>query len=85
MDKETIIIRRPTTDEEKSIGMRLDTITALMTQLLLDLAKEYAGKDPRRYDALVNVYKTLLDAEADFFGFDSWDDVMKMGKAITES
>ena len=80
MDKETIIVRRPTTDEETFIGMRLNTIASMMNQLLLNLGKEYFVKDPVRYDALFNLFNTLLNAEADFFGFNSLDDLMKWQK-----
>lgn len=80
MDKETIIVRRPTTDEETSIGIRLSTITEMMTQLLSNLGKEYFVKDPVRYEALFNLCNTLLNAEADFFGFNSWDDLTKWQK-----
>ena len=80
MDKETIIVRRPTTDEETSIGIRLSTITEMMTQLLSNLGKEYCVKDPVRYGALFNLCKMLLNAEADFYGFNSWDDLTKWQK-----
>ena len=74
----TIIVRRPTTDEENAIGMELNRITNKTNQLLMDLLKtEYLKRDPKRFGALFQLYKTMLDAEADFFGFMSWDDLTK--------
>lgn len=75
---DTIIIRRPTTPEEISIGMELNAVTNKINQLLMALfATEYAKKDPKRIDALFQLLKMMLDAEADFFGFMSWDDLAK--------
>ena len=80
MNEQIIIVRRPTTELETSIGIRLNVITSMMTQLLSDLGKDYCIKDPVRYDALFRFDKTLLDAEADFFGFNSWEDLRKWQK-----
>lgn len=77
MNNETIIIRRPTTDEENEIGIRLSKISLEMIRLLRDLSREYAGKDPTRFMALYTLNQTFLDAEADFFGFNSWGDLQK--------
>lgn len=74
----TIIVRRPTTDEEDAIGFRLNSVTRIMTDLLLELSKsDYSKRDPTRFMALFALHKTILDAEADFFGFMSWEDLMK--------
>lgn len=75
---DTIIIRRPTTPEETSIGIELNAITNKTNQLLMALMESrYATKDPKRVGALFQLHKMMLDAEADFFGFMSWDDLMK--------
>lgn len=77
----TIIVRRPATDEENAIGMELNCVTDKTNQLLMALLKtEYAKKDPARYGALLQLYRAMLDAEADFFGFMSWGDLMKWQK-----
>lgn len=74
----TIIIRRPTTDEENAIGLELNSVTKMMNDLLLRLSEsDYLEKDPKRFMALFALHKTILDAEADFFGFMSWGDLMK--------
>lgn len=74
----TIIVRRPTTDEENAIGVSLNRVSAIMNELLLELSKsDYLKKDPKRFMALYALHKTILDAEADFFGFMSWEDLMK--------
>lgn len=74
----TIIVRRPTTDEENAIGASLNRVSTIMNELLLELFKsDYAKKDPKRVIALFDLHKTILDAEADFFGFMSWGDLMK--------
>ena len=76
-----IIIRRPTTDEETVIGMELNQLTNRMTNLLAALAtNEYLKRDPVRFGALYTLNRALLDAEADFFGFGSWDDLTKWQK-----
>ena len=80
MDEQIIIVRRPTTELETDIGVRLNKITEMMSQLLLDLGKNYYEKDPVRYAGLFNLSRMLLDAEADFFGFGSFDDLMKWQK-----
>ena len=80
MDKETIIVRRPTTELETEIGMCLNRITGIMSQLLLDLGKDYYEKDPVRYEALLKLDGKLLNAEADFFGFNSYSDLRKWKK-----
>lgn len=78
---DTIIIRRPTTPEEISIGMELNAITNKTIQLLMALFEtEYAKKDPKRIGALFQLHKMMLDAEADFFGFMSWEDLTKWQK-----
>lgn len=78
---DTIIIRRPTTPEEISIGMELNAVTNKINQLLMDLFEtEYAKKDPKRVGALFQLLKVMLDAEADFFGFMSWEDLTKWQK-----
>ena len=78
---DTIIVRRPTTPEEISIGMELNAITNKTNQLLMDLFEtEYAKKDPKRVGALFQLLKIMLDAEADFFGFMSWEDITKWQK-----
>ena len=78
---DTIIVRRPTTPEEISIGMELNAITNKTNQLLMDLFEtEYAKKDPKRVGALFQLLKIMLDAEADFFGFMSWEDLTKWQK-----
>ena len=75
---DTIIIRRPTTDEENAIGASLNGILMAMNVLLANLSKSgYLKKDPTRFMALFGLHKTILDAEADFFGFMSWDDLVK--------
>ena len=75
---DTIIIRRPTTDEENAIGASLNGILLAMNVLLANLSKsDYLKKDPTRFMALFCLHKTILDAEADFFGFMSWDDLVK--------
>ena len=75
---DTIIIRRPTTDEENAIGASLNGILLAMNVLLANLSKSgYLKKDPTRFMALFGLHKTILDAEADFFGFMSWDDLVK--------
>lgn len=75
---DTIIARRPTTDEENAIGALLNGITMAMNVLLENLSKsDYLKKDPTRFMALFCLHKTILDAEADFFGFMSWDDLVK--------
>ena len=71
----TIIARRPTTDEENAIGASLNGISMAMNVLLANLS--YVKKDPKRFMALFGLHKTILDAEADFFGFMSWDDLAK--------
>lgn len=77
----TIIVRRPTTDEEDAIGMELNRITDITNRLLMALLEtEYPKRDPKRFGALSQLYKTMLDAEADFFGFLSWDDLVKWQK-----
>lgn len=74
----TIIARRPTTDEENAIGVSLNRVSAIMNELLLELATSgYLKKDPTRFMALYTLHKMILDAEADFFGFMSWEDLMK--------
>lgn len=74
----TIIVRRPTTDEENAIGASLNGISMAMNVLLESLSKsDYLKKDPTRFMALFGLHKTILDAEADFFGFMSWDDLVK--------
>lgn len=74
----TIIARRPTTDEENAIGASLNRISMAMDVLLANLYKsDYSKKDPTRFMALFGLHKTILDAEADFFGFMSWDDLVK--------
>lgn len=74
----TIIARRPTTDEENAIGASLNRISMAMDVLLANLSKsDYVKKDPTRFMALFDLHKTILDAEADFFGFMSWDDLVK--------
>ena len=74
----TIIARRPTTDEENAIGASLNGISMAMNALLTNLSKsDYAKKDPKRFMALFYLHKTILDAEADFFGVMSWDDLAK--------
>ena len=81
MDNTTIIIRRPTTDEETVIGMELNCITDITNRLLRALLEtEYRKRDPKRFGALFQLHKTMLDAEADFFGFMSWDDLTKWQK-----
>lgn len=78
---DTIIIRRPTTPEETLIGMELNAVTNKINQLLMTLFEtEYAKKDPKRVGALFQLLKVMLDAEADFFGFMSWEDLMKWQK-----
>ena len=78
---DTIIIRRPTTPEEISIGMELNAITNKTNQLLMALFEtEYAKKDPKRVGALFQLHKIMLDAEAGFFGFMSWEDLTKWQK-----
>ena len=78
---DTIIVRRPTTDEENAIGASLNGISMAMNVLLANLSKsDYAKKDPKRFMALFGLHKTILDAEADFFGFMSWDDLAKWQK-----
>ena len=78
---DTIIIRRPTTPEEISIGMELNIVTNKINQLLMDLFEtEYAKKDPKRVLALFQLHKIILDAEADFCGFMSWEDLTKWQK-----
>ena len=73
-----IIIRRPTTTEENLIGLSLNGLSHAMGKLMMDLLKnDYKNKDPKRFMALFDLQKTLLEAEADFFGFMSWDDLMK--------
>ena len=75
---DTIIARRPTTDEENAIGASLNGISMAMNVLLANLSKsDYLKKDPTRFMALFGLHKTILDAEADFFGFMSWDDLTK--------
>ena len=75
---DTIIVRRPTTDEENAIGASLNGISMAMNILLENLSKsDYLKKDPTRFMALFGLHKTILDAEADFFGFMSWDDLAK--------
>ena len=75
---DTIIVRRPTTDEENAIGASLNGISMAMNILLENLSKsDYLKKDPTRFMALFSLHKTILDAEADFFGFMSWDDLAK--------
>lgn len=77
----TIIIRRPTTPEETSIGIELNAITNKTNQLLMALMESrYATKDPKRVGVLFQLHKMMLDVEADFFGFMSWDDLMKWQK-----
>lgn len=77
----TIIVRRPTTPEEISIGMELNAVTNKINQLLMALFEtEYAKKDPKRVSALFQLLKVMLDAEADFFGFMSWEDLTKWQK-----
>lgn len=74
----TIIVRRPTTDEENAIGFGLNSVSKIMNDLLLELSKsDYLKRDPTRFMALFALSKTILDAEADFFGFMSWEDLMK--------
>ena len=78
---DTIIIRRPTTPEETSIGMELNAVTNKINQLLMALFEtEYAKKDPKRVGALFQLLKVMLDVEADFFGFMSWEDLTKWQK-----
>ena len=78
---DTIIIRRPITPEEALIGMELNAVTRKTNQLLMDLLEtKYAEKDPVRFGALFKLHKMMLDAEADFFGFMSWDDLTKWQK-----
>ena len=78
---DTIIIRRPTTPEETSIGMELNAVTTKTNQLLMTLLETgYAKKDPKRVGALFQLLRIMLDAEADFFGFMSWEDLMKWQK-----
>lgn len=78
---DTIIIRRPTTPEEISIGMELNAVTNKINQVLMALFEtEYAKKDPKRVGALFQLLKVMLDAEADFFGFMSWEDLTKWQK-----
>ena len=78
---DTIIVRRPTTPEEILIGMELNAVTNKINQLLMDLFEtEYAKKDPKRVGALFQLLKVMLDAEADFFGFMSWEDLTKWQK-----
>lgn len=78
---DTIIVRRPTTDEENAIGASLNGISMAMNVLLENLSKsDYLKKDPTRFMALFGLHKTILDAEADFFGFMSWDDLAKWQK-----
>ena len=84
MDEQIIIARCPTTELETSIGMRLNDIACMMNQLLSDLGENYYKKDPRRYSGLLNLYGVLIDAEADFFGFNSWDDLQKWKKVHGE-
>lgn len=75
---DNIIVRRSTTDEENEIGVSLNCISRIMTVLMKTLSESnYPQKDPTRFIALFNLNKTLLDAEADFFGFASWEDLMK--------
>lgn len=75
---DTIIVRRPTTDEENAIGVSLNGINDAMIKLLKELSKrDYTKKDPARFMALFNLYKLMLEAEADFFGFMTWDDLTK--------
>ena len=77
----TIIARRPTTDEENAIGASLNGISMAMNVLLETLSKsDYLKKDPTRFMALFGLHKTILDAEADFFGFMSWEDLTKWQK-----
>lgn len=80
MDEKIIIVRRPTTELETEIGMCLNKIGEMMTQLLSDLGKNYYEKDPARYAGLFNLNRMLLDAQADYFGFGSFDDLMKWQK-----
>ena len=84
MDEQIIIARCPTTELETSIGMRLNDVACMMNQLLSDLGENYYKKDPRRYSGLLNLYGVLIDAEADFFGFNSWDDLQKWKKVHGE-
>ena len=75
---DTIIVRRPTTPEETLIGMELNTVINKINQLLMDLLEtKYAEKDPVRFGALFKLLRTMLDAEADFFGFMSWEHLTK--------
>ena len=77
----TIIVRRPTTSEENAIGMELNAVTNKINQLLMALFEtEYAKKDPKRVGALFQLLRMMLDAEADFFGFMSWEDLTKWQK-----
>ena len=77
----TIIARRPITDEENAIGASLNGISMAMNVLLTNLSKsDYLKKDPTRFMALFGLNKTILDAEADFFGFMSWEDLTKWQK-----
>lgn len=78
---DTIIVRRPTTSEENAIGMELNVVTNKINQLLMALFEtEYAKKDPKRVGALFQLLRMMLDAEADFFGFMSWEDLTKWQK-----
>ena len=75
---DTIIVRRPTTPDETAVGVELNAVAGKTTRLLIALlATEYAKKEPKRVGALLQLHKMMLDAEADFFGFMSWDDLMK--------
>lgn len=73
---DTIIVRRFTTDEEYEIGMKLNRMSANTNRLLLTLIRMgYSTKEPERFEELHQLYKKLLDVEAGFFGFASWDDL----------
>lgn len=46
----TIIVRRPTTDEENAIGASLNGVSMAMNVLLRNLSESgYLKKDPKRY------------------------------------
>ena len=78
---DTIIVRRPTTSEENAIGIELNRVTDKTSQLLMALLEtKYAEKDPVRFGALFQLLRAMLDAEADFFGFMSWEDLTKWQK-----
>lgn len=72
------IIRFPRSESDYCIGMCYNKMCGLMTTVLTKLLEEgYLRSSPDRYMRMIKMHEELRNAEADCFGFTSWEDLVK--------